>query len=222
MMKENCGFALAAEVVKFLGLAVAVCASCAAFDADAEQPCAKNPEIRQLDYWLGNWKAVNGAGKNMSRVSLSMDKCVFVEQWENGKGHITEKMFVYSLEEKNWYGMFIDNEGRVHVFLDGKVSSDVAEFHGPSRGPNGEAVLNRLKVIRVSADKLEESWEKSTDNGSTWTTAYRAEYARVESLIQFFECPSERLSELAACPYRSLDLGKKDEVQEPTGWTMGW
>jgi hypothetical protein len=38
-------------------------------------------------------------------------------------------------------------------------------------GPNGEAVLNRLKVIRVSQDKLEELWGESTDNASTWTTA---------------------------------------------------
>jgi hypothetical protein len=43
-------------------------------------------------------------------------------------------MFAYSPEGKSWYRMFADNEGRVHVFLDGKVSHDCAEFHGPSRG----------------------------------------------------------------------------------------
>jgi len=87
-------------------------------------------------------------------------------------------MFAYSPEEKNWNGIFVDNQGRVHIFLDGKVSSEIAEFHGPSRAPNGKAVLNRLKVVRVSPDKLEEAWEKSTDNGSSWTTAYRVEYSR--------------------------------------------
>jgi len=66
----------------------------------------------------------------------------------------------------------------VHIFVDGKVSSGTAEFHGPSRGPNGEEVLNRLRVARVTADKIEETWEKSTDNGRTWTRVYRAEYSR--------------------------------------------
>lgn len=162
-----------------VGLAIALClGSSAAFAANNEEPCAVSTEIRQLDYWLGDWTMGSGADKSSSKVSLTLDKCVFVEEWENGKGHVTEKLFAYSLEEKNWYGTFVDNDGRVHVFLDGKVSPNMAEFHGTSRGPNGETVLNRLMIIRVSADKLEEVWEKSSDNGSSWTTSYRAQYSR--------------------------------------------
>ncbi len=149
-----------------------------AYAANEEQPCAASVETRRLDYWLGNWTMGSGADKSNSKVSLSLDKCVFTEHWDNGKGHSADKMFAYSPEDKSWYGMFADNDGRVHVFLDGKIASDVAEFQGPSRGPKGEAVLNRLKIIRVSADKLEEVWEKSTDKGFSWTTAYRAEYSR--------------------------------------------
>jgi hypothetical protein len=149
-----------------------------AFAATTNAESCATPEIRQLDYWLGSWTMGEGADKSVSKVSLSLDKCVFIEHWENGKGHVTEKMFAYSQEEKNWYGMFVDNQGRVHTFLDGKVTSDVAEFHGPSRGTNGETVLNRLKIIRVSPDKLEEVWEKSTDNGAHWIAAYSVEYSR--------------------------------------------
>lgn len=162
-----------------LVIAVGLCLASTAFAATDAEPCA-NPETRQLDYWLGNWTMGSGDDKSISKVSLSLDKCVFVERWENGKGHVTEKLFAYSPEDKNWYGLFVDNQGRVHVFLDGKVSPEVAEFRGPSRGPNGETVLNRLKVLRVSSDKLAEVWEKSTDNGAHWTTAYRAEYSRAD------------------------------------------
>jgi hypothetical protein len=158
-------------------IAMGFCFATHAFAATGIQPCA-NPEIRQLDYWLGSWTMGEGADKSTSKVSLSLDQCEFVERWEDGKGHVTEKMFAYSQEEKNWYGMFVDNQGRAHAFLYGRVTSDLAEFRGPSRGANGEAVLNRLKIIRVSLDKLEEVWEKSTDNGAHWTQAYRAEYSR--------------------------------------------
>jgi hypothetical protein len=167
--------------ILLLLVAIGACLPSRAFAATGAEPCATNPESRQLDYWLGNWSMGNAAaaGSSTSKVSLSLDKCMFVEHWENGKGHVTQKMFAYSPEDKNWYGMFADNDGRVHVFLDGKVSLGAAEFHGPSRGPNGEVVLNRLKVVRVSVNKLEETWDKSTDNGANWTTAYRAEYSRV-------------------------------------------
>ena len=149
-----------------------------ALAASNDQPCASTQETRQLDYWLGRWTMGTGADQTTSQVTLSLDKCVFTERWENGKGHVTEKMFAYSPEDKSWYGMFVDNQGRVHVFLGGKVSPTTAEFRGPSKGPNGESVLNRLKVTRLAPDKLEELWEKSTDQGATWTAAYRAEYTR--------------------------------------------
>jgi hypothetical protein len=89
-------------------------------------------------------------------------------------------MFAYSSDDKSWRGMFADNQGRVHVF-EGRVARGSAEFVGPSRGPNGEAVLNRIEVVRVTADKIEQSWEKSTDNGVTWTMEFQGDYARKKS-----------------------------------------
>lgn len=159
-------------------VAAILCMISSAAAASNDQPCAGTQETRQLDYWVGKWTMGSGPDSSTSTVTLSLDKCVFVEHWENGKGHVTEKMFGYSPEDKNWYGMFADNQGRVHVFVDGKVSPESAEFRGPSKGENGQPILNRLKVTRLSADKIEESWEKSTDNGNTWTTAYRASYSR--------------------------------------------
>ena len=74
--------------------------------------------------------------------------------------------------------MFADNEGRVHVFTSGKVASGSAEFEGKSRGPKGENVLNRVKIIRLNANKVEQNWEKSSDNGATWSVVFRGEYSR--------------------------------------------
>jgi hypothetical protein len=164
----------------FVVVALVLYLSSARAALGATGPCAERPETRQLDYWLGHWATAgaDGAAANTSSVSMSLEKCLFIEHWQNGKGHESEKMFAYDAEAKNWTGMFADNEGRVHIFVDGKVSSGTAEFHGPSRGPNGEEVLNRLRVARVAADKIEETWEKSTDNGQTWSRVYRAEYSR--------------------------------------------
>jgi hypothetical protein len=74
--------------------------------------------------------------------------------------------------------MFADNQGRVHVFLDGRVAPDSAEFSGPNRGPEGEAILNRVTIHRVSSAHIEQVWGKSSDSGKTWTTVFRGEYTR--------------------------------------------
>jgi hypothetical protein len=139
---------------------------------DAES-CSANSESRQLDFWLGDWtvRYPGMPGTANSTVSLTLDKCLLTEMWDGGKGHSGENMFAYSSDDESWHGMFADNQGRVHVF-EGKVAQGSAEFTGPSRGPDGKEVLNRIRVLRLAENKVEHSWEKSTDNGATWTTEF--------------------------------------------------
>jgi len=167
----------------FLLLAITVWLEIAAqpaHSATATGGCSASVESRQLDYWLGEWSVANPGSSvgGTSRISLSLDKCLFVERWGNGKGHAGENVLAYSSDDKTWRALFADNEGRVHIFTDGTVTSGSAEFHGPSRGPDGESFLNRVKIVRVSADKVQQIWEKSTDNGATWKVVFSGEYSR--------------------------------------------
>jgi hypothetical protein len=166
-------------LVAITGIYLGLAANC--FGETKPGACAGNSESRQLDYWYGNWAMTDRGGasaNSISNVSLSLDKCLFVERWDSGKGHTAEKMFAYSPDDKTWYGMFADNEGRAHIFLNGTVASGTAEFHGTSRGPNGEEVLNKLRIVQIQPNGLVETWEKSMDHGVKWTTVYRAEYLR--------------------------------------------
>ena len=135
---------------------------------------------RQLDYWVGDWN-VTSPGEDyhgVSKVDVSMDQCLITENWNNGKGHTGRDLFAYSPDNKTWYGMFVDNEGRVHIFTDGKVDDGSAIFHGPSRSETGGTVLNRVTIRRISPTKVERTWEKSNDNGATWNTVFQGEYTR--------------------------------------------
>jgi hypothetical protein len=158
---------------------VAAASTFATNDAGA---CSASSESRQMDFWLGDWAVTYPGmpGSANSKVYVELDKCLIVERWDGGKGHQGENLFAYSYDDKSWHGMFADNQARVHVF-EGKVANGSAEFTGPSRGPNGEVVLNRIKVVRVNANKVEQSWEKSADNGATWKTEFRGEYVRKNS-----------------------------------------
>lgn len=151
-----------------------------AFAATDTGSCATNQDNRALDFWLGEWTiaAPGGSSGATSRVALELDKCVVVERWDDAHGHTGENLFAYSADDKSWHGFFADNDGRVHVFLNGKVSPGSAEFSGPSRAPNGESILNRVTISRINSGQVEQLWQKSSDDGRTWTTAFRGAYTR--------------------------------------------
>jgi hypothetical protein len=183
MMKQNLAVRKWKPLTTLLSLAAAgacIGLTLPALSATTAEPCSTNPASRQLDYWLGDWN-IAGPGSTAnatSRVYLALDKCIVVESWDGGRGHRGENVFGYSPDDKAWHGMFADNQGRVHVFVDGKVTPGAAEFSGPSRGANGETILNRVRIVRISHDKVEQVWEKSSDNGATWTAEFRGEYSR--------------------------------------------
>jgi hypothetical protein len=150
-----------------------------AFGATEPGSCSTNSDSRRLDFWLGEWTVTypGVTTPSLSNVSLELDKCLLVESWDGGRGHSGKNMFAYSSDDKSWHGMFADNQGRVHEFK-GKVEPGSAEFFGPSTSADGKTVLNRVQVIRMDADKVQQTWEKSSDNGATWTMEFRGEYSR--------------------------------------------
>jgi hypothetical protein len=80
---------------------------------------------------------------------------------------------IFCLKVRGWRGA-----RRFSKHLEGKVAPGSAEFYGPSLAPVGQGVLDRIKLKRVAADKVEQTWEKSTDKGSTWTSVFSSEYSR--------------------------------------------
>jgi hypothetical protein len=144
--------------------------------------CATRSAGRDLDYWLGDWIVTSpgGTAGATSTVSLDLDQCLLIESWNSGAGHRGKNLFAYNSDDGNWHGLFADNEGRVHMF-EGRVVSGSAEFSGARRGSNGRTILNRIKVLRVTPDKVEQLWEQSTDDGTTWATVFQGEYSRKKS-----------------------------------------
>jgi hypothetical protein len=163
-----------------LGLGVALALNSPLISAADRTACATNAVSRMFDFWLGDWVVTypGAASNSASKVALSLDQCLFVETWGDGKGHSGESVFAYSTDDQTWHGLFADNRGRVHVFVEGQVTAGGAEFFGPGRGEKGEPVLNRVKMSRVSADKLKQTWEKSADGGNTWTVEFALDYTR--------------------------------------------
>ena len=154
--------------------------ACAAVDPPA---CIASSQGSGLGFWLGHWTISDGeqASRATSVVSLELGKCLVVENWSDAAGHRGENLFGYNLDSKTWNGMFADNEGRIHLFDRGTVAAGKAEFYGRSLGPDGKTVLNRVAIVRKSRDDIEQTWQKSADDGVTWTTAFQGEYSRSQA-----------------------------------------
>jgi hypothetical protein len=57
-------------------------------------------------------------------------------------GHKGENALVFNFEDKAWYGLFVDNHGRVHA-LKGAVTPGFATLEGPGRDAAGKAILRK-------------------------------------------------------------------------------
>jgi hypothetical protein len=167
----------------FLAVAVSPClAAASARTAPDRPPCAANAHGHGLDFWLGDWKITDGEqpGYATSVVSLELGKCLVVENWNDGAGHRGQNLFGYNVDSKTWSGIFADNRGRIHIFDHGTVAAGNAEFYGASDGPNGRTILNRISIVRMRSGNVEQTWQQSADNGTTWTTVFQGKYSRAK------------------------------------------
>lgn len=148
--------------------------------AAAQPPCAADAAGRGLDFWLGHWNISDGEqpSRATSVVSLQLGKCLVVEHWRDAAGHRGENLFGYNMDARTWNGMFADNEGRIHLFGRGTVAAGRAELYGRSLGPDGKTTLNRISIVRKTRDDVVQTWQKSADNGKTWTTVFQGKYSR--------------------------------------------
>jgi hypothetical protein len=127
-----------------------------------------------MDFWLGDWAIQNGGGPAASsKVYLSLGNCEIVESWQDAQRRTGENRFAYNYENKSWRGMFADNRGHVHVFVDGKTSGNAAKFYGPSQSPDGRTVLHRIKLTRVSADKVQQFGRNPWTTGRAGRRCFR-------------------------------------------------
>jgi hypothetical protein len=184
-MNQNFTIRIKRPTSLLLVVAVAACVSLAprVYGAAPAGPCSTNAESRALDFWLGDWN-IAGPGSSAtakSSVTAVLDQCIIVETWDGGRGHTGENWFGYNADDKSWHGMFADNQGRVHVFINGRAASGSAEFSGPSQATDGQMIVNRVRIVRIGPNKVEQIWEKSSDQGATWTTEFRGEYSRKKS-----------------------------------------
>ncbi len=153
--------------------------------AHAQSPCA-GPEYRDFDFWIGEWEVYGVKGKKAgdSRISLILDSCIILEEWESASqpGNFTYKgksFNTYNKSTKQWQQTWVDNAGYTTHYVYGKYGDNKIEFSTePFRIHKDTLAIYRLTFYRLGQDKVRQHGEQTKDNGKSWTTQYDLEYRR--------------------------------------------
>lgn len=146
----------------------------------AQTPC-NMPEYRQFDFWLGEWDivATNGGGPlGRNSITREQDGCVVQERYSTAGFFTGMSMNFYDVTRQLWHQTWMSNQGGV-LYLEGRLNADGA-MELSDRGLPGAAagVINRTIWAPLAEGGLRQHWERSTDDGATWTTVFDGRYVR--------------------------------------------
>jgi hypothetical protein len=152
--------------------------------AAAQAPAAcRTPEHRQFDFWVGDWTVrwIDSQGQVLegrNRIRKTLDDCVVVEEFDGRPGAALRGMSVstYDAKAARWHQTWVDNSGGYLAFEGGMDAGRMVLVRRAV--VDGRTVLQRMVFRDMTADALVWDWQRSSDDGVTWTTAWQILYRR--------------------------------------------
>ncbi len=133
------------------------------------KPCGE--ENRAFDFWIGEWRVTapgRGSWYADSSITVSNDGCSIHEHYVSQGGYTGSSINFYDKASGKWHQTWIDNQG-APLYLDGGVV-------------DGKMILSdsnsRITWSLESDGRVRQLWESTSDQGTTWTTAFDGYYER--------------------------------------------
>ncbi len=150
-------------------------------EGEKVKPCSA-PEAAQFDFWVGSWdlswiSAEGKQEKGMNRISKTFGSCVVKEEFTDAKGEFSGmSVSTYIPAAKKWKQTWVDNSGSyldfAGEFKDGRMVLE------RTAKKNGKEFLQRMQWYNIAATSLDWNWERSDDNGKTWTVIWKIQYTK--------------------------------------------
>ena len=147
-------------------------------------PCTE-PEARQFDFWLGEWKvawdASSGmpAGTGVNRIARILDGCAIEENFRTDEADplVGRSLSAWNPTRKQWQQTWVDNQGGYLDFTGGLKDGRMTLLR-EGAGRDGRRLLQRMTFEDVRPDALVWRWESSAD-GREWKTNWLIRYTRI-------------------------------------------
>jgi len=146
----------------------------------AQTPC-NTAEYRQFDFWLGEWDIVpttpGAPAGGQNSITRQQEGCVVQENYTAGAFTGVSINF-YDSARRVWHQTWMSNQGGM-LYLEGGVN-EAGAMVMTDRGLAGAApgVLNRTTWTPLPGGEVRQHWDRSTDDGATWTTVFDGRYMR--------------------------------------------
>lgn len=137
-------------------------------------------EYRQLDFWLGNWKAYDDDGKGpyvaRDEVTAVLAGCVILERYRQNDGHEGNGITLYDASRRLWHQTWVTNSGELLV-IEGSFRGGVLTMSGNNLGKDGKRVWYRA-TWRRQGSGVRETALASKDGGRSWRPAFDILFVR--------------------------------------------
>jgi hypothetical protein len=148
------------------------------------KPCSE-PELKQLDFWVGEWDLSwpgNKAGETdhgTNSVRRILEGCIVEENFSAGTAaHLRgQSVSVFDIQASKWKQTWVDNEGGYLDFV-GEFKDGQMILAREAIRPGGSKALQRMVFKNITDDEFDWSWEGSKDGGRTWTVVWPIHYKR--------------------------------------------
>jgi hypothetical protein len=151
--------------------------------AHAEPLTIELDAARQFDFWLGEWDCAwsdeQGWHAGTNSVYLDLGGAVVVESFD-GRPSLEFQGLSFSVYDRTagcWRQTWVDSEGSYLDFAGG-FENGVMELRRTGE-VEGEPVLFRMRWENIERDSLDWSYQRSDDDGDSWTTLWAIAYSRV-------------------------------------------
>jgi hypothetical protein len=134
-----------------------------------------------FDFWIGSWDCAWEGGSGRNTISREFGGHVLVERFE---AHPPETLLgssftVFSPALARWQQTWVDNQGSYWHFLGGPQGDEV--ILATVEHEDGRDIGKRMVFGNVAAEGFDWRWERSEDDGVTWTEVWAIRYTRAHA-----------------------------------------
>ncbi len=144
------------------------------------QPACSTEGHRQFDFWIGEWDVYDTKSDTIvghNHIKNILNSCVLEENWTGGSGFKGKSFNTYNPIDSTWNQVWVDVGGATYHFS-GRFKNDVMALRGETETLKGKALFKLTFYYKRSLDIVQQVWEMSTDNGTTWTGIFDGTYKR--------------------------------------------
>ncbi len=142
-------------------------------------PTCAEPEFGQFDFWVGEWIVFDTLGQEVGRntVERVLGGCVLTESWIGASGSRGRSLNIYDRFAKRWHQSWVDDQGLL-LQLDGGLHEGSMVLQGDRQRPDGGRARHRIAFAPLPDGSVRQHWQRSLDEGRSWTTAFLGIYRR--------------------------------------------